>query len=247
MRTFFLVACGLFLIASTALAQTSDTPVKTANERVSNLNQALTGGDNIVLQPTDNRYAGLVGTPYFIPNWSNAQVTKTNGVQLDGVPLKYNAATQALLLRRPAMNDSLELLPQQIERFVLYDASGQPWPFRRYPTARAIDPVLTQGFFLVMYEGKTSLLKRVSKVLKTANFKGAYSPDDRQDAYLDDPTYYLLRPDQTLVKIKKSLKSLLEELAPHQDAVKTFAVQEKINGKTDLELARLVKFFDELK
>jgi hypothetical protein len=246
MNPLVLSIIGLLAVNS-AFAQTQTVAPKTANERVSNLNQALSTGGNIVFQTTDNRYAGLVGTPYFIPIWSNAEVTKTNGVQLDNIPLKYNAATQALLLRRPAMNDSLELLPAQIERFVLFDAGGQAWPFRRYPAAKTTEAGLTEGFFLVIYEGKTSLLKRVSKVLKRANFRGAYSPDERQDSYLDDPTYYLLRPDQTLVKIKKSLKSIAEALEPHQAEVKAFAAREKIGGKTDQDLARLVQFYNELK
>ncbi len=242
---FFIIS---LLFVKNILAQTAvTTTTKTATERVNNLNQALANSDNIVFQTTDGRYAGLVGTPYFIPNWSKSQLTKTNGAQLEDVPLKYNVATQSLLLLRPSMNDSLMLLPEQIDRFVLFDTGGQPWPFRRYPAARAIDPAVTQGFFLVLFEGKTSLLKRVSKTLQKANFRGAYSPDDRQDTYVDEPSYYLLRPDQTLVKIKKSLKSLLEAVAPRQAEVKAFAEQEKIGGKTDLELARLVQFFDELK
>jgi hypothetical protein len=246
MKTRCLIFINLFITTIT-LAQTPAAPAKSANERVGNLNNTLSdNGTNIVLQTTDNRYAGLVGTPYFIPNWSKAQVTKTGGVQLDDVPLKYNAVTQSVILRRPAMNDSLELLPAQIERFVLFDAGGQPWPFRRFPAARTTEPGLMDGFFLVLYEGKTLLLKRVNKLLKQANFKGAYSPDERQDTFLDDPAYYLLRPDMSLVKIKKSLKGLAEALSPQQDAVKAYAAQEKIGGKTDLELARLVQYADGL-
>jgi hypothetical protein len=126
------------------------------------------------------------------------------------------------------------------------DTSGREYLFQRYPTAKTSDPVLREGYFLVLYEGKTALLKRVVKTFRPADFKGAYTSNTTYDAYTDDNTYYILKPDQTLTKVKFSKKALLDALADKGDGLKKFADTQKIGVKTESEAVALVQQYDSM-
>jgi hypothetical protein len=258
---FLTLACSF--VANTTLAQRTDTTTNgrlvtqsvsakapmTFVEKAQSLDAAGGGGAFFGMVRTfDNRYEGLQGTPYFSPVWANGRIELTDDRRYTNVPIKFDAYRQHLILRRPAMNDdSIVVDWATVRQFELDSPNGQPYVFRRYPAIKTGGSAVRDDYFMVLYDGKTTLLKHIAKTFRAANFKDPYSPDERHDSFADQIDYYLLRPDQTLVKIKKSLKSLAEALEPRQAEVKAFAAREKIGGKTDQDLARLVQFYNELK
>ncbi len=197
---------------------------------------------NTQIRLVDNRYEGLRGTPYLIPTWSKGEIELISGKTYAGVPLKFDASSQNLVMLRPAMKDSLILYANQIKRFAFQDDDGNAFLYRRYPDLKTDDAALKEGYFQVLYVGKNTLLKRVSKTIRKADYKQAYSADVRFDSYQESVDYYLLRPDQTLVKLKRNRKSLSEALGGDEAALKAFAEQEKLSFKTDTDMAKLVKF-----
>lgn len=194
----------------------------------------------------DNRYEGVQGTPYFLNSWVQGSIDLVNGKNFDDVPLKYDAFSQNLILRRDNMRDSIVVFPTQVKQFVLRADDGAEWLFRRYPDVNVRNIDLKDGYFLVLYDGKTSLLKRVSKVFKKADYKDPYSTNVRYDAYNNDFTYYILRPDKSLVKIKKSKKALYDALNDKGANLDAFASQENLAFKSDTDFARVVKYYDGL-
>ena len=99
---------------------------------------------------------------------------------------------------------------------------------------------------MVLYKGKTALLKRISKAFKQADYKNPYSNDVRFDAFRDVFSYYLLKPDQTLTKVKLSDKSLIDALGDRKDELKAFVKQENLSFKTDNDAIQLVKKYDSM-
>ncbi len=255
MRYYLPLLC---LFSLTALAQTPDTTRRRestgakspsslettdANLRVNVLQGAGVTPNSFILT-VDTRYEGLVGTPYFLPNWSNGQVDLVGGKTDTNVPLKFDAARQALILLRPRQgNDSIIIDRTTVQNFRLDNGNGQVYLFRRYPSAKTNDADAIGGYFLVLYEGKSSLLKRVTKTFQAASYKGAYASGDRFDTYTDANSYYLLKPDQSLTKVKLSKKSLLDALADKRDALKPVA--DKLSLKTDADAITLLKAYDE--
>ena len=217
------------------------------NLRLNALNGA---GTAPLIWRIDTRYEGLRGTPYFQTGWANGQIDLVNGRKYTNVPLKFDAHRQALILLRPKQgNDSIIIDQQTVSQFRLGtsaagDADGREYLFKRFPTVKADDPVVRDGYFLVLYEGKTALLKRVSKSFRVADYKAAYSSGVRYDTYADANTYYVLKPDQKLTKVKLSKKSLLDALNSKSDALKTFA--DKLSFKSEADAATLVQQYDNL-
>ncbi|AKD56774.1 hypothetical protein [Spirosoma radiotolerans] len=246
----------VFLSLSIGHAQTRDTtkansstPLNQRNgyETYQSTNQIVGAGPNSMVNTIDTRYEGLKGTPYFLPDWIKGQVEMTTGKNYTNVPLKFNAHKQQLiLLRTGAGNDSIIVDANQVKRFTLNSNDGQAYVFERLPMAKTSDQALKDGYFLVLYAGKNALLKRVAKTFKSADYKNPYASDVRYDAYQNAFSYYLLKPDQTLTKVKLSDKSIIDALGDRKDDLKAFVKQENLTFKTDNDAILLIKKYDSL-
>lgn len=227
----------------------SATPLNQRNsyETYQSTNQIVGAGPNGMVNTIDNRYEGLKGTPYFLPDWLKGQIEMTTGKNYTNVPLKFNAHKQQLmLLRTSPRNDSIIIDANQVKRFTLAGTDGQTFLFDRLPTAKTNDQALKDGYFLVLYEGKNTLLKRIAKTFKPADYKNPYAIDVRYDAYQNAFSYYLLKPDQTLTKVKLSDKSIIDALGDRKDELKAFSKQENLLFKTDNDAILLLKKYDSL-
>ncbi len=232
---------GLLLTGSLTMAQDTD---PTANLRLNNLNSP--GGSPLIFR-IDNRYEGQHGTPYLIDTWTKGQIALNDGRQYKEVPLKFDAYRQEVLMLRPKQNnDSIIVDKNTVSRFLLAGPDGQSYLFGRYPSAQTTDNLLKNGYFLILYAGKNALLKRIAKTFKPADYKGGYSANVRYDAYSDANSYYLLKPDQTLTKLKFSKKALLEAMSDRADVLGAYADKEKLDLKTEDGVTALVKQYDSL-
>ncbi|MDB5241073.1 MAG: hypothetical protein JWP57_1698 [Spirosoma sp.] len=151
-----------------------------------------------------------------------------------------------ILLRTGSGNDSIIVDASQVKRCTLAATYGQTYRFDRLPTAQTNDQALKDGYFLVLYEGKNALLKRIAKTVKSADYKNPYASDVRYDAYQNAFSYYLLKPDQTLIKVKLSDKSIIDALGDRKDELKAFSKQENLTFKTDYDAILLIKKYDSL-
>lgn len=262
-NTWFLcVLCGLLPVSTLAqhLDSTSAYPTKpvppyqlSQQERQQIVDMAADPDATFRnVRTFDGRYEGLRGTPYFLPVWTNGQIELTNGQRYTNVLIKFDAHQQELVLLRPqAHNDSIIIDRPRVNHFRLGtsaagDTDGRTYLFKRYPTLKADDPVVADGYFLVLYEGKTALLKRVAKSFQPADYKAAYSSGVRYDTYSDAHAYYVLKPDNTLTKVKLSKKSLLDALADKGDALKTFVDSHRLTIKSENDAVTLVQQYDSL-
>ncbi|MVM38587.1 hypothetical protein GO730_15210 [Spirosoma sp. HMF3257] len=216
-------------------------------ETYQSTSQIVGAGPYTMVNTMDHRYEGLRGTPYFLPAWNKGQIEMVAGQHYKEVPIKFDAYRQHLILLRTwAGNDSIIVNADQVKSFQLKNADGQFYVFRHIPTAKTNDESLKEGYFLVLYQGKSALLKRVSKYFKQADYKNPYASGERYDQFRDVNTYYVLKPDQTLTKVKLSDKAIIESLSDHADELKAYVKQESLSGKTENEAVLIVKKYDTL-
>ena len=262
MKTFVFTA--LLLISYVAgVAQTRDSvAAKPKPNVVFNPNSRRNGYENyqdaavasgVGLNPgatintIDHRYAGLRGTPYFIPEWSKGQIEMVKGQSYTEVSLKFDAFRQHLLLLRTWVgHDSIIINADQVKSFQLRSTSGQSYLFKHFPDLKTNDETLKEGYFIVLYDGLTALLKRVVKRFKPADYKNPYGNNIYYDAFTESDTYYVLKPDQTLTKVKLSKKSLLDALSGREENLKAFANQEQLTFGNEADAITLVKHYNNL-
>ena len=216
-------------------------------ETYQSTSQIIGTGPYTMVNTIDQRYEGLRGSPYFLPEWNKGQIEMVSGQNYKDVPIKFDAHRQELILLRTGVkNDSIIVNANQVKSFQFQSSDGQFYVFRRFPTAKTDDEALKEGYFLVLYQGKSTLLKRIVKTFKQADYKNPYSNDIRYDEFKPISSYYLLKPDQTLTKVKLSDKSLIESFGDHKDELKAFAKQEKLTIKTEADAIQLVTKYDSL-
>lgn len=192
----------------------------------------------------DFRYEGFKGSPLFINEWINGQISLADGRVFDDVPLKYNAYTKGLFMKSPA-GDSIAVFSNLVNSFIIKDSvSKSDFVFKRYPLAKFLKKQGSDLYFLVLYEGKTSLLKLISKVIKKADYKDPYSNNVRYDTYEDANEYYILKADNSLIKIKKSKKALIETFIDKEEDLNEYITQQNLAVKTEAELVRIVAKYD---
>ena len=256
----YVLSFTLFALAClSAFAQKSDT-TKTDPKQVYNPNarrngyetyqstsQIVGSGPYTMVNTIDHRYEGLRGTPYFLPEWNKGQIEMVSGKHYTEAQIKFDAYRQHLILLRPwANNDSIIVNADMVKSFQFQNPEGQLFIFRRIPTIKTDDESLKETYFMVLYQGKSALLKRVVKSFKKADYKNPYANGNRYDEFRDIISYYILKPDNTLEKIKLTEKAIIDGLGAHEDELKAFAKQEKIYGKTEYDAIKLVQKYDSL-
>ena len=217
------------------------------NQEKSQIINAVGGGSHpgVMIRTIDNRYEGLQGTPYFLSGWSKGQIAMVSGQRYVDVPIKFDAFRQALILLRPKMgNDSIIIDQRTVSRFELTGPEGQSYAFKNYLDVKLPDNTGDGGYFLVLYEGSITLLKRIAKTVQKANYKQPYSVDIRYDSYENNHAYYILKPNQPLAKVKLSKKSLLDALSDKRGGLSAFA--DTLNLKTETDAVALVRQYDSL-
>ncbi|WP_020606711.1 hypothetical protein [Spirosoma spitsbergense] len=256
MKFLFLIIPALLTFPSASAQKTDTTKVEltrkfNANDRrngyetYQSMNQVVGSGVNTMINTIDHRYEGLRGTPYFLPEWNKGQIEMVAGQHYKEVPIKFDAYRQHLILLRPQSgNDSIIVNASQVKSFQFKNSDGQVYTFRRIPTAKTDDEVLKEGYFLVLYQDKSALLKRILKTFKPADYKNPYSNGIRYDEFRNAVSYYILKPDQTLEKVKLSDKSIIEALGAHADELKAFVKQNNLGGKTENDAIQIVQKYD---
>ncbi|WP_428665100.1 hypothetical protein [Runella sp.] len=227
---------NVFLFSFCVLAGTSlFAQTNNANNLIRDVDGRLSTG-TYMTSSFDSRYEGIKGSPFFISEWIKGQLAFVDGRIFKEVPIKYNAYSKELLMKRPG-GDSIIVFPYQISSFVINDpVTKANFEFKRYPAAQTPKYDLREVYFLTLYEGKTSLVKLVSKALKKADFKDPYSNNVRFDTYEDANEYYLIKADGSMVKVKKNKKSVLGALSDKEEALKALFEHEKLEMKTEREL-----------
>lgn len=254
---YLLTILLLTLPCLSAFAQKADTTKVTSKqafnpndrrngyETYQSMNQVVGAGPNTMINTIDHRYEGLRGTPYFLPEWNKGQIEMVAGQHYKEAQLKFDAYRQHLVMLRPwAGNDSIIVNANMVKSFEFKSDNGQIYTFRHLPGVKTDDEALKEGYFLVLYQGKSSLLKRVVKSFRKADYKNPYANGNRYDEFKDIIAYYILKPDNTLEKVKLTDKAIIEVLGAHEDDLKNFAKQEKLSGKTETDAVRLIQKYD---
>lgn len=235
MKRSLLIFIHSLVLCLVAQAQTRPT----GPEAEQNLNTLGANNASTVVRSFDNRYQGMRGSPYLFNHWIPADITYANNKTQTDVPVKYDVYANQLVMRRP-QGDSVVIV-SLVSGFLLKDVnSGKNRVFSRFKDTPTNDPSLKEEFLEVLYEGKTALLVRYDKTLLKASYQGAYNANRPYDELQDEKSYYLRKPDQTLVKTKLNKKQLLEHLGATAE-LKKWVDTEKLDLKKEADAVRLLK------
>ncbi|WBA42652.1 hypothetical protein [Hymenobacter canadensis] len=187
------------------------------------------------------------GSPFLLPGWALGTVLLRTGNVQRGQWLKYDLSAERLLWRRP-QGDSVELFTTLVREFTLRDsATHQTHLFRLYPEVKTEQPVLRATFFDVRYDaGRTALLRHLTRQVRTQSSNGAMTTVKKSE-WSSKTVYFLKLPDQALVPVRLSSRSVLDALAPqYQAQASAYVSQQQLNLNKEADVVRLLTYYDRL-
>ena len=153
----------------------------------------------------DNRYEGVKGSPYWYDTWQNGYVVIQGKGKLDkSIPLQLDLYNQVVYFR---IDDKVTgTLPAKSVQSVILE-NGSTW--RSFPEADVTGKKSEKWkFYRVLHQDKYLLLVAADKILKKADYQGAYSADRRYDEFLMEEGYYLSADQKSFEKIKLKSKQV---------------------------------------
>lgn len=227
MKTWFVIL-GIFFISKNVSGQENQ------NKQVEKLRIEL---NKQMISDSKERKAldekNIAGTPYLDKHFQKSYILKTNGSELKDIQLRYNIYSDNMEF----INDGQILavaFPSEIHRIKL---GNKTFIYKQYQTGNKIQ----HSYFEVIHEGYFQLLKKYITTLKTPE---TFATADSA-RFIQQPPIYFLRRDQGNIYPVTSQKKLVKILQPvHQPAI-DFVKTNKINGKDETKLIRLMEFLEE--
>ena len=176
------------------------------------------------------------GHPFFQSKIYDTGTVFYNNVLYEKVPLLYDIIKDELLTSDPSSIYILRLNSERISWFTIWGHT-----FVRL-TERITNSEMQPGFYDLLYNGKTSLFRKVSKTLQenNATFQGI-------NRYAVESNGYFIKKDNRYYKIQNK-KSLIAVLSNKKKEVGQFIKKNKLNIKKDKANAftKAVAYYDEI-
>lgn len=205
-------------------------------------NQIL--NDNQGKPVMEQSYTDVEGSPYLAERWLPGTVSLSSGKTITA-KLKYDVVSDELIFQ--SQRDSMALAfvtPVKSFRFdinTIGESSLTPLIFNNgYP---AIDEQSEASFYQVIADGKVKLLKRYKKVIHSD--QAFNSATTTKTFAMRDAVYYLL-VDNKIARLKPAPKTIVTALPDKTDIVQAFIKTNKIDFKSDRDLAKLFTYYNSL-
>ncbi|MDB4927273.1 hypothetical protein [Mucilaginibacter sp.] len=183
-------------------------------------------------------YSGLVGSPYFIVDWSKADVTFADGsVQKDKV-VKYDELKDKLFTQ--IKDDKMGEFDTPVADFTITAADGTVAKFGKIPGNGKFGD---DAFFEILSDGKVKLIRKNAKSI--SEYKKDLGTAVTTREVVDNIDYYLVVSGK-LVRIKKDKKSVEAALGAKQTELDAYIKSNNLNLKNDADLAKLITQYNTL-
>jgi hypothetical protein len=174
------------------------------------------------------------GHPFFQSKGFDTGSVFYDGVLYENVPLLFDIVKLELLTHDPTNNYIMRLNGERVEWFTIWGHT-----FIRLSGDPATSPLHT-GFYDLLYNGKTALYKRVSKIFKenSSSFQGL-------KIYPVESNEYFIKSDNRYYSVKNKT-SLLLIMGNKKKAVAQFMKKNKLKLRTAREYAliKIVSYYD---
>lgn len=205
---------------------------------ISNFNEiARTARFNKIIEEVNNgkavlKYSDIQGNPFYKSGFANAKIGDTENI----LPVRYNL-----------YKDAFEVLNNNEIYSIPVDNAFSKFTFlaNKEKFILSNDDVGVTGYFLVLTEGKSKLLKKLTV---------KYSPEVPAPNTLISGTparfevqkpVYFIKTEDNIIKLSKKTDDLLNALpADKKDTTKDFIKTNKIKLTEELDLIKLVTFIN---
>ncbi|WP_139924548.1 hypothetical protein [Hymenobacter sp. DG01] len=186
------------------------------------------------------------GQAFFQRTWQPGEIILVNTKQRIGnIQLQYDAyGYQLLAVPQRNRADTLLLNKNEIQGFVVQDElfADRVHTFRRFDNAPRPDQ--QQEYVEVLHEGKYTLLKRHSRQLQRSDKDKVFNSGRHYDQLVEYNSYFLSRPDGTVVPVKLNAKAISAAAPDLAAAIKAELARQQVLAKSELDIVTLLASVD---
>lgn len=188
-----------------------------------------------------NEYVDIQGTPYLTADWVTGGFTLANGKSYTDMKIKYDLVKDKMYVK--GTGDELITLIDPVRDFTVNFPAEETVKQRHFRNGYAgIAGTTDAYYFEVLADGKTQLLKRVSKnILENKEYNSATATKS-----FEEISKYYLYTDGKGSQVKKDKKAILAALGNKQSELETYIKAEKLNLKNDADAAKLITYYNTL-
>ena len=182
-------------------------------------------------------YKDFQGSPYLTDSFTVGSIYTYKNEQFQNIPIRYNiytdnieyimGASRVLELKNP---ESVEKVELQNCKLVYLQASGIKNQ--------------AQGFFIVLTEGKATLLSKPRVTLQKPTPQGAYNDSQPPGFLRHTDTYYLKTADN--ICLLSNRKKLIQSFPEHRKQVADYIKANHVKVTDSKNLTELVKYYNSL-
>jgi hypothetical protein len=177
------------------------------------------------------------GHPFFLTEHFSVGSVVYNSILYENIPLLYDIIKDKLLINDPTGRYMIILTGERVATFTIANQT-----FVRLKQDAVNNSGLNTGFYAVLYNGNTSLYKKVFKVLKenTASITGL-------NEYVVEGGEYFIKKNNQYYRITKK-KSLMLVMNDNKKDVGQFMKKNRLNLKRakDQSLSKIVSYYDSI-
>ena len=161
-----------------------------------------------------------------------------NGKKIDIAKMRLNTYDNRLEYQE---GEQVKLFTLPVTEYAVDAEDGAIRLFKRgFPK---VDRQNEDTYYEVLYDGKYKLLKYYkAHKLDVTNYNSA----TKMIKFEIGETLYVLRPDNSIHKLKKDKKSILEALGKEEEALKSWWSKEKPNPKDEAGVVNIIGYVDTL-
>lgn len=183
-------------------------------------------------------YTSYENAPFVPAEWQKGTVKAENAKQYAVDRMRYNAYED-----RPEyeIDGKTYTFTMPIVEFTLEDGQGQTLRFRN--GFRPVDQQQERSFYEVRHDGKAQLLRyRKASLLDVTQYNSA----TKQKRFDFSDSYYVVRPGQAPLRVKRDKKSLLDALSDKAPQLETFISQNKLKFRDWEDAQKLLAHYETL-
>lgn len=177
------------------------------------------------------KLVNVEGSELLYPNWRPGSAKIASGIVYSNINLKYNLyADEVYFLGKDSV--SMKFISPVNEFHLEKDVFKNG-----YPTIKTFNNL---SYYLVMVEGKTTLLKKLTKnIIEVKEFNSSITTKK----IMDDKAYFLF-VDGKISQVKNDKSAFLEALVDKKETIDKYLKTNKINFKKDEDLIVLINAYN---
>ena len=198
-----------------------------------NSNKFITGNNNRTVTQEN-----IDGSPYLNDEFISGSVYTVQKIQYNEIPLRYNIYNNNIEFKT-ASDEIQELTnPEIIEKVVMGDIQMVYSPY-------LMANKNNNGFFIVLEEGKVSLLAKPEIQFVPATQPAGYK-DAEPPKFIKKSDEYYLRIGTGQAILISNKKDMIATFPDNQDKIENFVSKNKIKTNKPESLKELVKYYNSL-